>query len=95
MVEGVAGSGLGAVGLADGSEAVAVPWASFFNLGLCRGTFFATDVIEASLDDGRAGRGGGARGVLHGSLRQCRGQLHGPLFKRSLSSLSSALRRGF
>ena len=44
------GSGLGTVGTAAGSEAAAVSVVSVFNLGLRRGTFLATDTIDASLD---------------------------------------------
>ena len=46
----VPGSCLGSTGTADGSGAVAVSGFSFLSLGLRRGTFFATDAIEASLD---------------------------------------------
>ena len=46
----VPGSDLGSAGTAAGSEAVAVSGSSFLNRGLRRGTFFATDAIEASLD---------------------------------------------
>ena len=46
----VPGSGLGSAGTADDSEVVAVSGFSFFNRGLRRGTFFATDAIDASLD---------------------------------------------
>ena len=46
----VPGSCLGSTGTAAGAEAVAVSGFSFLSLGLRRGTFFATDAIEASLD---------------------------------------------
>ena len=46
----VPGSGLGSTGTAGGSGALAVSGFSFFNRGLRRGTFFATDAIDASLD---------------------------------------------
>ena len=46
----VPGSGFGSAGTAVGSGAVAVSGFSFFRRGLRRGTFFATDAIDASLE---------------------------------------------
>ena len=46
----VLGSGLGSAGTADDSEVVAVSGVSFLSRGLRRGTFFATDAMDASLD---------------------------------------------